>query len=57
MSTKAMLDALSCAEQRPNSRIFNPEVLRSIGQLELLTTANGIAVEPPSVDIAFVRIF
>ena len=50
--TKAMLDALSCAEQRPNSRILDPDVLHSLQHLELPKTTNGAFVEPPFVEAA-----
>jgi site-specific DNA recombinase len=52
MGTKTMLDALSCAEQRDNSRIFDPTVLRSLQKLEPLKTTNGDSVEPPFLEAA-----
>jgi site-specific DNA recombinase len=47
IGTKVILAALSCAETRDNSRIFDPDILRSVCNLEQLKTTNGDSVESP----------
>lgn len=50
--TKAMLDSLSCAQERDSSRIFDPDVLRSISTLEPPKITNGDSLEPPFLGAA-----
>lgn len=50
--TNAMLAALSCAEPRPNSRIFDPDIIRSMEHLELPYSAGADSVEPPFPNVA-----
>ena len=50
--SKAMLAALSCADARDGSRIFDPDVLRSLSHLEPPETQNGDSLEPPFLKAA-----
>ena len=40
------------ADTRDNSRIFDPDVLRSLSDLELSKTANGGSLGPPFAEAA-----
>lgn len=52
MGTKTMLGALSSEEERDNSRIFDPDVLRSLPPIESHKTTNGDPLEPPLLEAA-----
>ena len=52
LDTQTMLGVLCGAEQRDNSRIIDPDVLRSLTNLEPPKTTNGNSVEPPFLEAA-----